>query len=97
MSVSTIHDGRPDSFVARWVGWSSFSNPTKTYLAIDSESEREISDGFVEKVDSWRDHVDWADVIVFDDVLGHGELASELRKKGKKPSFNHDPEELSTF
>jgi phosphoribosylamine--glycine ligase len=51
---------------------------------IDAESEREIGNGFVPKVDSWKDHVDWADVIVFDDVLGHGALAEELRAKGKK-------------
>ena len=48
---------------------------------IDSESEREIADGFVEKVNSWEEHVDWADVIVFDDVLGHGKMAEDLRKK----------------
>ena len=28
--------------------------------------------------------MDWAEVIIFDDVLGHGSLADELRKKGKK-------------
>lgn len=35
------------------------------------------------KVDDWREHVDWADVVIFDDVLGHGKLAEELRKNGK--------------
>ena len=50
---------------------------------IHSESERQIGDGFVPKVDSWEDHVDWADVIVFDDVLGQGEKAAALREAGK--------------
>ncbi len=50
---------------------------------IRDASEKEIGDGFVEKVEKWEDHVDWADVIVFDDVLGMGTWASELRKKGK--------------
>ncbi len=51
---------------------------------IHEKSERELGDGFVDKVDSWEDNVDWADVIVFDDVLGHGEMAEGLRKRGKK-------------
>lgn len=66
------------------IAWQVQKEGHSVRYSIDSESEREISDGFVEKVEKWRDHVDWADVIVFDDVLGHGELASELRKKGKK-------------
>ena len=46
---------------------------------IEEESERSIADGFVPKVDDWESHVDWADVIVFDDVLGQGEKAKQLR------------------
>ena len=51
---------------------------------IDSESERQIADGLVPKVDDWEAHVDWADVIVFDDVLGQGEKAARLRASGKR-------------
>ena len=51
---------------------------------IDNKEEREIADGFVPKTLDWRADVDWADVIVFDDVLGHGTLAHELRQKGKR-------------
>ena len=51
---------------------------------IDSESERQIADGLVPKVDNWEEHVDWADVIVFDDVLGQGEKAARLRESGKR-------------
>ena len=40
-------------------------------------------DGFLEKVGGhWKDHVDWADVIVFDDT-GFGKEADTLRKVGK--------------
>ena len=39
-------------------------------------------DGFLEKVDDWKKHTDWADVIVFDDV-GFGKEADTLRKVGK--------------
>ena len=56
-------------------------NEVKFYIR--DASEKEIGDGFVEKVDEWESHVDWADVIVFDDVLGMGTWAQELRQKGK--------------
>lgn len=45
---------------------------------------KDIGDGFVPKVSNWRNEIDWADVIVFDDVLGHGQLAEEMRALGKK-------------
>ena len=35
---------------------------------IEAESDREIGDGFVPKTDDWRAEVDWADVILFDDI-----------------------------
>lgn len=50
---------------------------------ISNSDENDIGDGFVPKVDAWEPHVDWADVIVFDDVLGHGQIAADLRAQGK--------------
>jgi phosphoribosylamine---glycine ligase len=50
---------------------------------IDCESERDIADGFVPKTDDWQKEVAWADLIVFDDVLGQGEKAKKLRDEGK--------------
>src|SRR5215831_5221931 len=50
---------------------------------IANKEERQIADGFVEKSDDWRRDVAWADVIVFDDVLGQGSEAQRLRKEGK--------------
>jgi phosphoribosylamine--glycine ligase len=49
----------------------------------DSASERDIGDGFVPKTDHWEKEIDWADVIIFDDVLGQGAKAQELRAAGK--------------
>jgi len=49
----------------------------------ENKAEADIGDGFVPKVDDWREHVDWADIIVFDDVLGQGEKAAALRAQGK--------------
>lgn len=52
------------------------------YFIADSH-ERDIADGFVEKTSDWNADVAWADTIVFDDVLGQGKLAAQLRKQGK--------------
>jgi phosphoribosylamine---glycine ligase len=50
---------------------------------IGNEEERQIADGFVEKSLDWRRDADWADVVVFDDVLGQGTEAHRLRQQGK--------------
>ncbi|MGV8168705.1 MAG: phosphoribosylglycinamide synthetase C domain-containing protein [Candidatus Nanoarchaeia archaeon] len=57
-------------------------NNVKYYT--EDPDEREVADGFVEKILDWEKEVDWADVIIFDDVMGQGKIADELRKKGKK-------------
>lgn len=49
---------------------------------IRNATEREIFDGFLDKVERWEDHKDWADVVVFDDA-GFGKAADALRKAGK--------------
>ena len=51
--------------------------------AIENPAEADIGDGFVPKVEDWREHADWADIVVFDDVLGQGEKAAALRDAGK--------------
>ena len=51
--------------------------------AIQDKHEKNVSDGFVDKVDEWEKNTDWADVIVFDDI-GFGSVAEKLRKEGKK-------------
>ena len=50
--------------------------------AILTKSERDVADGFVEKVDDWEAHKDWADVIVFDDS-DFGPVCEKLRAEGK--------------
>lgn len=49
---------------------------------IKERFEKNVCDGFVQKVDGWRDYINWADVIIFDDI-GNGNLPQTLRKKGK--------------
>ena len=47
-----------------------------------SKADKDVADGFIEKVDDWNEHKDWADVIVFDDS-DFGSDAEKLRKEGK--------------
>src|SRR5882672_178627 len=49
---------------------------------VQSKADRVLYDGFLDKVDEWEPHKDWADLIVIDDV-GFGPLADRLRKEGK--------------
>ena len=51
---------------------------------IENQADKDLADGFVEKSDDWqKDAAEWADVIIFDDVLGQGKKAQQLRKDGK--------------
>jgi len=50
---------------------------------IKSEDNQDIADGFVPKTEDWERDIEWADIIVFDDVLGQGKEAQRLRKSGK--------------
>ncbi|MEW6723008.1 MAG: phosphoribosylglycinamide synthetase C domain-containing protein [Candidatus Micrarchaeota archaeon] len=49
---------------------------------IQDKSQKDVCDGFVDKAEGWKENVDWADVVVFDD-FGFGEEADRLRKAGK--------------
>lgn len=75
-------------FVSRFalihgLAWQVKREGHEVRLAILSKTEREIGDGFVEKVtDSWESQKDWADVIVFDDS-DFGDVCERLRKEGK--------------
>jgi phosphoribosylamine---glycine ligase len=51
-------------------------------IYVKAECDQDVYDGFLEKVNDYKQFIDWADVIVFDDV-GFGKEADELRKKGK--------------
>jgi phosphoribosylamine--glycine ligase len=50
---------------------------------IHDPGEKEIANGFVPKTENWEREVAWADLIVFDDVLGQGAHAQRLRQAGK--------------
>jgi len=54
------------------IAWQVVKEGHEAKLWIQNPEETGIADGFVVKTDDWRREVDWADVVVFDDVLGHG-------------------------
>ena len=74
-----------------FVSWESLSGDVafqikkeghEVKIYIKAEYDKDVYNGFLDRVDDWKNFVDWADVIVFDDV-GFGTEADELRKKGK--------------
>ena len=65
------------------IAWQVVKEGHEVKLFIEAASEREIADGFVPKTDDWVAEVPWADVVVFDDVLGQGAKAHQLRQTGK--------------
>ena len=74
-------------FISKWglihdLAWEVLKEGHEVRYHIMSKHDREVGDGFVEKVDKWEEHKDWADVIVFDDCE-FGNLPDRLRKEGK--------------
>src|SRR3989344_6034904 len=65
------------------IAWQVTKEGHEVKYYIDNKKEADIADGFVNKSTDWKTDVDWADVIVFDDVLGFGTEADKLRKQGK--------------
>ena len=64
--------------------WQVVKEGHEARLWIQDAGGQDIADGFVAKAKDWRREVDWADVVVFDDVLGGmGAMAEELRARGK--------------
>ena len=51
---------------------------------IKREADKDVYEGILDRVENdWQKHVEWADVIIFDDT-GFGAEADKLRKAGKK-------------
>ncbi len=64
------------------LAWSVKKEGHEVKAYIKAKGDGDVYNGFIEKIERWEDHIDWADVIVFDDVE-FGEQAEKLRKKGK--------------
>ncbi len=64
------------------LAWQVRKEGHEVKFFVQSVNEKDVGDGFIEKVDDWERHKDWADVIVFDDI-GFGNVADKLRREGK--------------
>lgn len=65
------------------IAWQTVKEGHDVKYFIEDSTQKDIADGFVPKSENWKKDVDWADVIVFDDVLGQGTKAKKLRDSGK--------------
>jgi phosphoribosylamine--glycine ligase len=65
------------------IAWQVVKEGHNVKYYIANPEDKEVADGFVPKVDDWEKEIDWADIIIFDDVLGHGTLAKKMRDKEK--------------
>jgi phosphoribosylamine---glycine ligase len=65
------------------IAWHVVQEGHDVKFYINDPGEKEIADGFVPKTDNWERDADWADLVVFDDVLGQGTHAQRLRQSGK--------------
>jgi phosphoribosylamine---glycine ligase len=64
--------------------WQVVKEGHEAKVWIHGEGEKDIADGFVPKTQDWRREIDWAEVVVFDDVLGGmGGMADEVRARNK--------------
>ncbi len=65
------------------IAWNVLREGHEVRYSVSNPDDQEVGSGFVPMVGDWRAEVDWADVIVFDDVLGMGTEAQALRERGK--------------
>jgi phosphoribosylamine--glycine ligase len=64
------------------LAWTIKKEGHEVKAYIKEKDDADVYNGFIDKVDDWKAHVDNADVIVFDDVE-FGAEAEKLRKRGK--------------
>lgn len=65
------------------IAWQVVKEGHDVKYFVKNKDDEDVADGFVPKVEDWEDHTSWADVIIFDDVMGAGSKCAKLRKKGK--------------
>jgi len=64
------------------LAWQIKKEGHQVKVFIGAEGDQDVYDGFLDKTSNWEKDVDWADIIIFDDI-GFGEHADKLRKNGK--------------
>src|SRR3989338_2647509 len=64
------------------LAWQIQNEGNLVKIFIKRPEDADVYDGFLEKIDDWKKYIEWANVIIFDDV-GFGTQADALRKAGK--------------
>ena len=64
------------------VAWRVLKEGHNVKYFIKHSAVKDEADGFVPKTNNWEKELKWADIVVFDDVLGMGTMAEKVRKKG---------------
>lgn len=64
------------------LAWQLKKEGHEVKMYIKAKNVADVYNGFIDKIDNWESHKDWADVIIFDDVE-FGEIADKLRRNGK--------------
>ncbi|MBI5065549.1 phosphoribosylamine--glycine ligase [Candidatus Woesearchaeota archaeon] len=64
------------------LAWEVTKEGHEVLYYIKEKAQKDVCEGFVNKTDDWQEKKDWADVIIFDDVV-FGQTAETLRKQGK--------------
>lgn len=65
------------------IAWQVLKEGHEVRYWIREQKAGSVGDGFVPKSQDWEADAEWADVVVFDDVLGMGTDADRLRRAGK--------------
>lgn len=65
------------------VAWHVVREGHEVKYYIKNPVDKDSADGLVPKIDSWENEIDWADIVIFDDVLGMGKMADKVRARGK--------------
>jgi len=64
------------------LAWQVAKENHSVKIYISNPEEQDVYDGFLEKIKDWKNYINWADVVIFDDI-GFGEEADKLRATGK--------------
>ncbi|HJU87478.1 MAG TPA: phosphoribosylglycinamide synthetase C domain-containing protein [Gemmatimonadota bacterium] len=65
------------------IAWQVVKEGHDVRYWIREKKAKSVGEGFVSMSKDWKADAEWADVVVFDDVLGMGEDADRLRRAGK--------------
>lgn len=89
--IQAVVEGKKEVKKFLFVSWESLSGDLawqikkeghEVKIYIKNQEDKDVYDGFLEKVSDYKEFINWADVVVFDDV-GFGKEADLLRKDGK--------------